>query len=239
MRLSGKRVILLGGTSGIGRATAHAAAREGATLIIVSSRQERVNETVASLPAGTEGHVVDLSREEQVRALFERVGPFDHLVFTAGEALQLGELEAMTLEKAREAFELRFWGAYMAAKYGSRHMRAGGSIVLTTGIAEARPQKGWSVAASICGAMNGLTRALAVELAPLRVNAVSPGVIKTALWDNMGEAQREALYQQVGAALPVRRVGEALEVAQAYVYLMSQGFGTGQVLVVDGGTVLV
>lgn len=239
MRLNGKRILLLGGTSGLGRATAEAAAREGASLVIVSSRKARVDETVAALPPGTEGHKVDLSREDEVRGFFERVGAFDHLVFTAGESLRLGELEQLRVEQARQAFELRFWGAYTAVKYARKGLRPGGSIVLTTGIAEARPLAGWSVGASLCGAMNGLTRALAVELAPVRVNAVSPGVIKTALWDNMSGADREAMYQQVGARLPVGRVGEAHEVAQAYVYLMCQGFCTGQVLVVDGGTVLV
>jgi NAD(P)-dependent dehydrogenase (short-subunit alcohol dehydrogenase family) len=94
-------------------------------------------------------------------------------------------------------------------------------------------------AASICGAMDALTRALAVELAPVRVNAVSPGVVRTALWSNMSEADRDAMYRDIGAALPVGRVGEARDIAQAYLYLMREGFSTGQVVVVDGGTVLV
>lgn len=239
MRLNGKRILLLGGTSGIGRAIAEAAAREGARLVIVSSRKSRVDETVATLPAGTEGHVVDLSNEDQVRGFFERVDTFDHLVFTAGETLRLGALQDMRLEDARKAFDLRFWGAYMAVKYGRAGVRPGGSVVLTTGIAEARPRKGWSVGASLCGAMDALTRALAVELAPIRVNAVSPGVVKTALWDTMSAADREAMYRQTGAALLVGRVGEPHDVAEVYVSLMCQGFTTGQTFVVDGGAVLV
>ena len=97
---------------------------------------------------------------------------------------------------------------------------------------------GWTVAASICGAIDALTRALAVELAPIRVNAVSPGVVRTALWDNMAESDREALYREVGNALPVGRVGEASDIAEAYLYLMREGFSTGQVIAVDGGTML-
>jgi len=122
-----------------------------------------------------------------------------------------------------------------AAKYASANIRPGGSIVLTTGIAGARPLKGWTIAASICGAMVSLTRALAVELAPTRVNADSPGVVRTALWDNLSEADRSAMYQQVGAALPVGRVGEASDIAESFLYLMREGYGTGQVIVVDGG----
>lgn len=239
MSLKDKRIVLLGGTSGIGLATAQAAAKEGAAVVVVSSRRSNVDKAVASLPKNAEGHAADLSSEDAVRGLFERIGAFDHLAFTAGETLQLGELSATPLEAARQAFKLRFWGAFAAAKYASKLIRPQGSIVLTTGIASLRPRKGWSVAASLCGAMDALTRALAVELAPVRVNAVSPGVVRTALWDNMPAADREAMYRDIGAALPVGRVGEVCDIAQTYLYLMREGFSTGQVIVVDGGTVLV
>jgi NAD(P)-dependent dehydrogenase (short-subunit alcohol dehydrogenase family) len=239
MTLKDKRIVILGGTSGIGLATAQAAAQEGATLVVASSQQRSVDKALATLPGSTEGRTLDLLNEDAVRGLFDRVGAFDHLVFTAGESLQLGEVAATSLASARQAFNLRFWGAFAAAKHASGLIRPGGSIVLTTGIASLRPRKGWAVAASICGAMDALTRALAVELAPVRVNAVSPGVVRTALWSNMSEADRDAMYRDIGAALPVGRVGEARDIAQAYLYLMREGFSTGQVVVVDGGTVLV
>src|SRR5712672_1266205 len=119
------------------------------------------------------------------------------------------------------------------------HMRKEGSIVLTTGIAGQRPQKGWVIAASVCGTIEALTLALAVELAPIRVNAVSPGVVRTNLWRNMTAAEREHLYESVGNSLPVGRVGEPDDIAKAYLFLMQEGFSTGQTIVVDGGTVLV
>jgi len=239
MTLSGKRIVLLGGTSGIGFATAKMAANEGAAIVVASSRRESIDRAVARLPEGTEGHVLDLTSEEQVRDFFNRLGAFDHLVFTAGETLLLRELSATSVEQARHFLDLRFWGAFMAAKYGSINIEPGGSIVLSSGIAGLRPHKGWTVAASICGAVEALTRALAVELAPIRVNAVSPGVVRTKLWDNMLEEVREAMYQVTGQVLPVGRVGEAHDLAQAFLYLMHEGFSTGQVIVVDGGTVLV
>jgi NAD(P)-dependent dehydrogenase (short-subunit alcohol dehydrogenase family) len=239
MTLKDKRIVILGGTSGIGLATAQAAAQEGAAVVVASSRQSSVDNALAALPGNAEGHALDLSNEEQIRALFDRIGPLDHLVFTAGETLQLADLAEIAIERARQAFNLRFWGAFTAVKFASKLIRQGGSIVLTTGIASLRPRASWSVAASICGAMEGLTRALAVELAPVRVNAVSPGVVRSPLWDNMTEADREAMYSNVGAALPVGRVGEAEDIAQTYLYLMREGFSTGQVIVVDGGTVLV
>ena len=239
MALDGQRIVVLGGSSGIGLATAQAAVREGANVVIASSRKARIDEALATLPTGTEGHVLDLADGDATRALFARLGSFDHLVFTAGETLQLGDLSDTDMDAARRFFTLRFWGAYCAAKYGSSHIRKGGSIVFTSGIAGQRPQAGWSLAASICMAMEGLTRALAVELAPIRVNIVSPGVVRTSLWGNMTEADRSTLYQETAGKLPVGHVGDATEIAQAYLYLMRQTYSTGQVLVVDGGAVLV
>ena len=122
---------------------------------------------------------------------------------------------------------------------GSRSIRPGGSIVFTSGTAGQRPQAGWSLGASLCSAMEGLTRALALELAPIRVNIVSPGFVRSPLWDPMPEAQREALYRQVGEKLPLGHVGTAEEVATSYLYLMAQRYGTGQVVTVDGGGTLV
>jgi NAD(P)-dependent dehydrogenase (short-subunit alcohol dehydrogenase family) len=234
-----KRVVIVGGSSGIGLAVAEKAALQGAEVVIVSSNAERVQEAVKSLRGEAQGQAVDVSDEKTVESFFTNIGAFDHLVFTAGDSLQLHELADTDLKQARRAFELRYWSALAAVKYGSPHIRKGGSIVLTTGVAGRRPHKGWVIAASVCGTIEALTRALAIELAPIRVNAVSPGVVRTDLWRNMSETEREHLYESVGSSLPVGRVGEAEDVAQAYLFLMQEGFSTGQTVVVDGGTVLV
>ncbi|GBD49729.1 SDR family oxidoreductase [Methylopila sp. Yamaguchi] len=239
MKLQGKKVVLLGGTSGIGLAVAQAATAEGAEAVIASSNPGRVDEALAALPAGSTGTVVDLLDADAIARFFETVGAFDHLVYTAGEGLKLSPLASMSLDEARTFFELRYWGALGAAKAAHGKLRPGGSIIFTSGIAGARPAPGWSVAASICSAMEGLTRALAVELAPLRVNIVSPGVVRSPLWRGMDDEVRSAFYADQADRLPVRHVGEPDEVAEAYVYLMAQTYGTGQTLVVDGGGVLV
>jgi NAD(P)-dependent dehydrogenase (short-subunit alcohol dehydrogenase family) len=239
MALNAKRIVILGGSSGIGLAVAQAAAKEGATVIVASNRKERVDQALAKLPEGTTGHALDVVDERAVKALFAGVGLFDHLVFTAGDALQLGPIAETDIPAARNAFGVRFWGAYTAAKYGAANIRPSGSIILTSGLAGMRPRSGWSLASSICSAMEGLTRALAVELAPIRVNVVAPGMVKTPLWANMKEADREGLFRQTAARLPVGHVGEADEIARAYVYLMQQTYGTGQVLTIDGGAALV
>ena len=237
--LQNKRVVVLGGSSGIGFAVANLAASQGAKVVIASSNSERVQRAIASVGGEALGRVVDVSEERNVATFFTKLGVFDHLVFTAGDNLHLRDLATTDLGQARRAFELRYWAALAAVKYGSPHIRKGGSIVLTTGVAGLRPRKGWVVAASVCGTIEALTRALAVELAPIRVNAVSPGVVRTDLWQNMSAAEREHMYESVGNSLPVGRVGEPQDIAQTYIYLMAEGFGTGQTVVVDGGTVLV
>lgn len=237
--LTGKRVIVLGGSSGLGLATAIAAAAEGAKVVIVSGNQQRINEALTRLPADSQGYAIDLALERNIQSFFEKAGNFDHLVYTAGENIVLNNISDTNLEQAHAFFNLRYWGALAAVKYSAPHINKGGSINLVGGIASPRPQAGWGIAASICGAMEGFTRAMAVELAPIRVNQVSPGVIRTNLWNSMSAEDRNNLYTSVGEALPVKRIGEAEDIAQAFVYMMKQQFATGQILTVDGGAVLI
>lgn len=237
--LKDKRIVVLGGTSGLGFATAQAAAAEGARLVVASGRRERVDRALSLLPEGSAGHVCDFTDEAQIRDLFAGLGAFDHLVYTAGDALLLGDFAATSIADAKRAYDVRVWGAMTAAKYAAPLIRSGGSIVLTTGIASQRPFKGWVVPASLLGAMEAMTRALAVELAPIRVNIVSPGVVRTEMWDGMPEDAREALFADLGGKLLTGKVGEASEIAETYLYLMKQSYGTGQMVTVDGGGVLV
>jgi NAD(P)-dependent dehydrogenase (short-subunit alcohol dehydrogenase family) len=239
MDLRQQRVVVLGGTSGIGLATAQAAARLGAEVTVVSRRPDSVDRALAALPPGTGGQAADLADAGQVRRLFDDLGRIDHLVFTAGEPLALMTLDTLDLDKAREFFTLRYFGALQAVSAALPHLRAGGSITLTTGTASQRPGPGWAVAASICGAIESLTRALAVELAPIRVNAVGPGLVRSPLWDEMTPASRDQLYRDTAASIPAGRVGEVEDIAQAYLYCLTQRFTTGTILTIDGGSVLV
>ena len=239
MTLQDQRVVLLGGTSGIGLATAGLAAAQGATVIVASSNHESVKRALDTLPATATGQAVDLRDPVAVKAFFDGLDAFDHLVYTAGESLTLLDIASMDLDQARKAFELRYFGALGAVSAAASKIRPGGSVVLTTGAAGDRPNPGWSVAASICGAVDSLVRALAVELAPLRVNAVKPGVVRSPLWSNLSVEDQQTLYDETSRLLPVGRVGEVTDIAEAYVYLMNQGYATGTILTVDGGHVLV
>ncbi|MGY4927647.1 SDR family oxidoreductase [Streptomyces sp. 900105755] len=239
MGLQGQRVVVIGGTSGIGLAVAEGAAREGARVVVASRRQESVDAALKVLPEDAEGRVLDATDEDAVRAFFTGIGEYDHLVYTAGDSILLETLADTDIAAARSFLDTRLWGAYAAVKYGAGSVRPGGSVVLTTGTAGRRPLPGSSVASALCGAMESLTRALAVELAPVRVNVVSPGVVRTELWRGLPEEVREELFRSSAESLPVGRMGEPADVAEAYLYLMRGGYSTGSVVVVDGGGTLV
>ncbi|MFD8703563.1 SDR family oxidoreductase [Kitasatospora sp. NPDC059648] len=236
--LKDQRVVILGGTSGIGLATAALAANHGARVTVASSRAASTERALATLPAGTTAEIADLTDSRQVNALFDRLGPIDHLVFTAGEPLTLATIDTLDLDAARDFFTLRYFGALDAVRAAAPRLRPGGSVTLTSGTAGLRPSPGWSIAASICGAIEGLVRALAVELAPIRVNAVRAGMVRTPLWYGLPEADREQLFAGIADTLPLGRIAEPEEVAESYVHLMNQRFATGTVVTVDGGTLL-
>jgi len=236
--LKGTTVVVLGGSAGIGLAVAEAAAKDGARVIIASSNPSRVDAAVARIP-GAHGHAVDLRSEPAVRALFERIGAHDHLVYTAGEELMLAPVSELDLQKARQFFELRYWGALSAIRIARPLLRKNGSVVLTSGLASRRPHPGFAIGASICGAMEALTRALAVELAPLRVNIVTPGFVETELWSNIPLPARQEMFATAAAQLPLKHVGRPEEIAEHYLGFMRGSYVTGQSLVVDGGGALV
>ncbi|MFF8726443.1 SDR family oxidoreductase [Streptomyces sp. NPDC015171] len=239
MDLRGQRVVVIGGTSGIGLAVAEGAAREGAEAVVASRRPESVAAALKRLPDTARGQTLDATDEDAVRGFFAQLSAFDHLVYTAGESLLLEPLAETSPARARRFLDTRLWGAYAAVKYAVGSIRPGGSVVLTTGTAGRRPMPGSSAASALCGAMDALTRALAVELAPVRVNAVSPGVVRTELWRELPEAERERLFRSSAESLPVGRVGEPADVAEAYLYLMRNGYSSGSTVVVDGGGLLV
>jgi NAD(P)-dependent dehydrogenase (short-subunit alcohol dehydrogenase family) len=238
MSLENTRVLVIGGTSGIGLGVARAVAERGATPIVASRRQSSVDRALAELPDGARGATVDLADPAALDRLADDVGQVDHLVYTAGESLELAPLADLTPEVINGFLQTRFIGALNAVRVFGPRLRAGGSVTLTSGTAAWNPGFG-ALPVSLCGAMNALTTALAVELAPIRVNAVAPGVIRTPLWDTMSEADRKALYDQEAQRIPLGRIGEVADAARAYVYCMEQTYSTGTVITVEGGSLLV
>lgn len=238
MALSRRRIVVIGGSSGMGLATARAAAAAGAAVTIASSSQARLSTALAELPDTCEGTVVNTRDEADVAALFDRVGELDHVVYTAGDTVRPQPLADLPLDTARDLFEVRFWGVVAAVKHAARRIRPGGSIVLTSGTVAVRPVPGAALAAGAAAATEGLTRGLAAELAPIRVNAVRAGAIRTPLWDPVPESQRAALFATLADRTLTKSIGEADQIAAAHLYLMENRFVTGTVLTVDGGAVL-
>ena len=240
--LENQRVVVIGGSSGIGFAVARHALAEGASVIIGSSNAANVDGATLRLGAGATGYVVDVRDESSVADFFAHVGTFDHLVFTAGDwgaNRGGGAIAELDLAGANATFTVRFWGALAAIKHAQGRISPAGSVTVTDGVIAHRPRKGAALSTAMAGAIEHLTHALAVDLAPLRVNCVCPGFVLTEVWDSIPEDQREARIQRMTERQPLPRAGDPAEVAEAYLYLMRGGFTTGQVLIVDGGMALI
>jgi len=237
MSLSNQRIVVIGGSSGIGYAVAQAALANGAEVVVGSSQAANVEAAARKLGNRASGRPIDVKVEADVAAFFEAVGPFDHLVFTAGDWGGRGprHITETDLERAADLSTVRYWGALAAIKHGQPLIREGGSIVLTNGLIAHRPRKGSPISTAMAGAIEHLTRGLAVDLAPIRVNAVCPGLIRTEVWNSIPAEGREEQFRQMTARQPLARIGEPAEVAEAYLYLLRAGYTTGQVLHVDGG----
>jgi NAD(P)-dependent dehydrogenase (short-subunit alcohol dehydrogenase family) len=236
--LADKRVLVVGGGSGIGFAVAEAAKAAGAAVTVASSNAERIAAAAGRL--NSEGATIDVTDEAGVEAFFAGSGGFDHIVTTAGDwgGPRRGPLADLDLAAAEGLFRVRFWGAVALAKHGAKVLPPGGSITLTDGMIAHKPSKGSAISTAMAGAVEHLTRGLAVELAPVRVNCVCPGLILTGVWDRIPEERRAAQLAEMTKGQLVPRVGEPAEAAEAYLYLMRGGYTTGQVLYVEGGSAL-
>jgi NAD(P)-dependent dehydrogenase (short-subunit alcohol dehydrogenase family) len=238
MTIEGKKVFVIGGGSGIGFAVAKAAVAEGARVTIASTDFDKLN-SAANRLRDAETARLDVKDESAVRAFFDSAGTIDHIVFTAGDwgGARRAAFSDLDLASAETLFRVRFWGAVAVAKHGAKCVPPGGSITLTGGMSAHRPQKGSAIATAMAGAVEHLTRGLAVELAPVRVNAVCPGAIHTEIWSKFPEHLREIEFARIKRQL-LPRIGEPEEAAQAYLYLMRGGYTTGQTLFVEGGSAL-
>jgi len=231
--LDGKTVVVIGGASGVGFAVAQAARDAGARVVIGSSQPANVEAAVARLGGGVTGSAVDVGEEASVAAFFEQLGPFDHLAFTAGDwgGSFFDPVRDMDLVAAQAGLKVRFWGALAAVKYGCRTIAQDGSITLTGGMLAHRPMKGAPLTTAGAGAIEFLTLGLAVDLAPVRVNAVCLGIVLT----ERTKTLPADVLTSFTARQPLPRGGDPAEAAEAYLYAMRGGYTTGQVLRVDGG----
>jgi NAD(P)-dependent dehydrogenase (short-subunit alcohol dehydrogenase family) len=235
MQLNQKKIVVFGGSSGIGLETARLAIAEGAEVTIVSRSPKKLSTARDQCEADMRILVADVMRESDVARALDAIGPIDHLVYTAGDTVLQKPIDEITADEMLSHFDVRFIGAALVVKYARENMREGGSITLTSSTLPVRPAPGYSIGAGVSGAVNGLARSLALELAPIRVNAVAPGIIRSPLWDRVPAPAREVFFSDFGRRLPAKRVGDTTDVAEAFIYLMKADFTSGQILTVDGG----
>ncbi|AXK81631.1 short chain dehydrogenase [Pseudolabrys taiwanensis] len=232
--LAGQKVVVVGGSSGIGFATAELAKREGADVVIASRNAERLK--AAADKIGATAIPADVSSDESVANLFRACGPVDHVVVTAAQ-LRSGPFKSVAMEDVRATFDGKFWGAWRCAR--AADIRSGGSLTLVSGFLSLRPRPGSAIVSCANGALESLTRALALELAPVRVNCVSPGIVDTPIRAAMPEAARKDMLAKTGAGLPVGRVGVAEDIALQIHAFMRNGFATGSIVYLEGGGLVV
>lgn len=230
--LKDKKLLVVGGSSGIGLATAQAAVAQGAAVTIASRDDASLQAAIKELASSVISATVDLVDNKSILSLFERLGSFDHLVVTAAST-KSGPVRTLDLNDAYASMDSKFWGAYRFAK--AAKLNDGGSMTFISGFLSHRPNPKAVLQGAINAAIEGLVRGLALELAPLRVNAVSPGLIDTSLYAKMPADAKADMLAQTKQKLPVHRVGAADDVAQAILMLAANPYITGSTIVVDGG----
>ena len=232
--MSNSTVAIVGASSGIGKALAKTLSEEGCNVVL-SSRSEDKLQDIANQMEKARVQPVDMTVNESIEAWARDLPEIDHLVISASSAAHgpFADLEEAAL---RSMFEAKFFGPYRIAKAALGKIRKGGSITFFSGVLSRRPGMNCSGLGAVNGAVESLCYGLALELGPrLRVNCVSPGMIRSEAYAGMADAARETMYAATGESLPVGRVGSVDEAAEAALYLMSNSYSTGVVLDVDGG----
>jgi NAD(P)-dependent dehydrogenase (short-subunit alcohol dehydrogenase family) len=237
-----KKVLIAGGGSGMGMALTKQCLNAGDRVIIVGRNEETLAQACEKFqrPAQLTAIAADISREDQVANLFEQVGSLDHVVSTAADIAGAYELlPSLDMKAAQRVVDSKFYGPLLLAKYGAARLSSVGSITFVSGIAAYRPAARGSVVAAVNAALEGLVRALALELAPIRVNAVSPGWVDTSIWAHVAGDKKDDVLNAMAKRLPVGRVGQPDDIADAIAFLMGNTFTTGTILHVEGGHRLV
>jgi NAD(P)-dependent dehydrogenase (short-subunit alcohol dehydrogenase family) len=239
--IAGKKIVIVGGSSGIGLGVAAATLESGADVVIVSRSPDKLQMAKQALNASNRvtSLVADMTQEAEVARMFNDVGDFDHLVSTAGTLPPDEPIASADMDGVRRLIDNKLIGAVILAKHAVRTLKTGGSMTFTSGINKDKPPvPGGAVVSAIAGSFTYFARALALELAPTRVNIVSPGWVDSPMWDIVGDA-KAGFFAEMAARLPAGRISTAADVAPAYIYLMESEFTTGETIRIDGGHSLI
>lgn len=236
MKLKDKKVVVIGGSSGMGLAIAQLAAAAEAKTIIASRSAQKLEAALAEIEPNVSAYPVDLTNSDSVEDFFQRTGAIDYLIIS-GSSLEMGSFRELPIDQAMQSMNSKFWGPYRAVK--AAQMSDQGSIILFSGGLSRKPSKGAAIVSAVNAAVEGLGRALALELAPVRVNVISPGIVKTPIYSDMPQDKREEMYRQTAEKLPVDQVGEPEDIASITLAVMTNPYMTGTVIDVNGGGFLV
>jgi NAD(P)-dependent dehydrogenase (short-subunit alcohol dehydrogenase family) len=239
--MKGSKVVIIGGSSGIGLATARAAVEEGAAVVICARSAERLRAAAASLAGPVETIALDIGNEAAVAALFGSMNRLDHVFITAGSFPEVGPggpdpHNLNPIDALRPVMESRLYGPVHVVRYATPKIRAGGSITFTTGVATVRPLPGEAFMSATGGGVEAFSRSLAVDMAPVRFNVIRPGLIDTPLLDRFMGPHREQIVAMAVSKFPAKRAGRPEEIADAALFLMKNEYVTGIELTVDGGS---
>lgn len=238
--LKEQKIVVVGGSSGIGLGVAKAALEGGAEVVIVGRSPQKLQAAEKRLGGRVKGIAADMIKEADIAKLFDEVGAFDHLVSTAGTPPPNYPMGDTDMDFVRAFVDNKLIGAVILAKHAVRGLKKGGSMIFTSGINKDRPPvPGGSVVSAIAGSFSYFARALAQELAPTRVNIVSPGWVDTPMWDELVGEAKAGYFAAMAGRVPAGKVAAPADVAPAYLYLMGNDFMTGETIHIDGGQRLV
>lgn len=235
MSLAQQRILIIGGSNGMGLAAAQQLAALQAEVLIVGRSQEKLDRALSTIQGRAAGYVADFTDTHAINALFERIGRIDHLVLAASSNAAWGPFGSVPVAALRDALEGKLLGYWQSLQAALPHLRRDGSVVMLSGAASRTSMPGTAGLAAVNGAITQMAQTLAKELAPLRVNVVSPGLVDTPAYDGLPADAKAGMFAGAAKSLPVGRTGTSGDIAQAIVYLLGNGFTTGAVLDVDGG----
>ncbi|MEO4044101.1 SDR family oxidoreductase [Hoeflea sp. CAU 1731] len=232
MSLEGKKILIVGGSSGIGFGVAEASLAAGGNVAIASRSSEKLEKAASRLGGGASARVLDTADQPAVEAFFANSEPYDHVVVSAAET-RIAAVSELPLDDAYRSMESKFWGAYRVARQA--RIIDGGSLTLISGTLSTRPKRGAALQSAINAALEGLTRGLALEMAPVRVNCVSPGLVMTEMYDRLEGDARKSIFEGAAERMPVGQIGAPAHIALQVVACMANSYMTGATIMVDGG----
>lgn len=233
--MTSQHIVIVGGSSGIGFATARLLLAKGHKVTITGRNAERLAAAGGQLTGDLHRLVMDAADPAGLPEAFERIGGIDHLVLALGSGKGAGPFASVPLSEVKAGFEEKVYAHFATAQAALPHLAKAGSLTFVAAVSAHAGMPGTAGIGAANAAVAALVPILAAELGPLRVNAVSPGVIDTPWWDFLTEAQKAPVFADFAARTPVGRVGRAEDVAEVIAFLIADSFMSGQTIVCDGG----